>query len=53
LEGALAALDAVILLGTDEPEIRIAADRARACFERMGAAPLLRRLEVAVAGPVA
>ena len=43
----------VTLLDADEPEVRAAADAARAILERLGAKPLLARLETAVARPSA
>jgi tetratricopeptide (TPR) repeat protein len=45
---ALTALDAVTLLGTGDGEVADWAETARATFERLGAAPLLARLEEAV-----
>ncbi len=50
---ALACIDIVTLLDTDEPEVRAAADAARAILERLGAKPLLARVETAVARPSA
>ena len=44
---ALAQLDLVLLLGSDDPEATEAASEARATFERLGAAPFLERLESA------
>ncbi len=45
---ACVALDAVRLLGTDDPEIARAAEEARALFERLGAGPYLAKLEHAL-----
>jgi hypothetical protein len=38
-------------LDADEPEVRAAADSARTILERLGAKPLLARLEAALARP--
>ena len=48
---ALTVLDMVTLVGADEPEVRPAADWARATLARLGATPLLERLESAVSQP--
>ncbi len=45
---ALAQLDLVLLLGSDDPEAAEASSEARATFERLGAAPFLERLESAL-----
>src|SRR5437899_12619972 len=45
---ALACIDMATLLDTDEPEVRAAAQSARAILERLGAKPLLARLEAAM-----
>ena len=47
---ALTVVDMVTFLGPDEPEVRTAADWARATLSRLGAAPYLARLESAMAG---
>jgi class 3 adenylate cyclase/tetratricopeptide (TPR) repeat protein len=46
---ALCGLDAVHLLGPDEPEVRAMGDEARAIFEDLGARPFLERLDAALA----
>jgi ATP/maltotriose-dependent transcriptional regulator MalT len=46
-EAAVCALDMVIMLGTTTPEARAAADEAAALFRRLGAEPLLERLNEA------
>jgi hypothetical protein len=43
-EAAICALDLVMMLGTTAPEARAAADEAAALFARLGAQPLLDRL---------
>jgi len=48
---ALAVLDMVRLLGADEPEVKSAAEWARATLTRFGATPLVERLETALAVP--
>jgi len=48
---ALTALDMVELLGADEAELRAAADSARATLTRLGATPLLERLDAGLAKP--
>ena len=45
---ALAVIDAVTLLGPDEPELKAAAEWARATLTRLGAKPYLERLEEAL-----
>jgi class 3 adenylate cyclase/tetratricopeptide (TPR) repeat protein len=45
-----AVLDSVLLVGTDEPSVRAAAEEARAIFERVRALPYLERLDAAMAG---
>jgi len=45
---ALTGLDMVQLLDRDDPEVRAVADASRTIFERLGARPLLARLEAAV-----
>ena len=45
---ALAVIDAVTFLGADEPELKAAADWARATLTRLGAKPYLDRLETAL-----
>jgi class 3 adenylate cyclase/tetratricopeptide (TPR) repeat protein len=47
-EAAICALDLVIMLGTATPEARVAADEAAALFRRLGAEPMLERLNEAV-----
>ena len=44
-------LDAILLLGTDAPELRAAADHARAVFERVRARPYVDWLAAATTGP--
>jgi class 3 adenylate cyclase/tetratricopeptide (TPR) repeat protein len=52
-ERALMATTMTILLGTDDAEVRAAAEVARKTFRETGAAPLLARLDAAMArGPV-
>ncbi len=46
----LCQLDVASLIGPDEPSARAAADEAREIFTRLGAAPLLARLDAALAG---
>jgi tetratricopeptide (TPR) repeat protein len=46
-------LDAILLLGTDAPELRAAADHARAVFERLRARPYLDWLVAATGALVA
>ena len=50
-EGATEALDAVVLLGTDDAELRALAAQAREVLGRVGARPFLERLDAAIAGP--
>ena len=45
---ALTCIDMATLLDVDEPEVRAAADSAREILERLGAKPLLARLEAAM-----
>ena len=45
---ALTYIDMATLLDADEPEVRAAADSAHAILERLGAKPLLVRLEAAM-----
>ena len=45
---ALACIDMATLLDVDEPEVSAAADSAREILERLGAKPLLARLEAAM-----
>jgi class 3 adenylate cyclase/tetratricopeptide (TPR) repeat protein len=47
---ALSELDAIQLLGADEPDLRTAADEARAILEGLRARPLLERLAAATGG---
>jgi class 3 adenylate cyclase len=47
---ALCGLDAVLLLGPDEPEVRAMGDEARAIFVQLGATPFLERLDAALGG---
>ena len=44
---ALSAIDMLATIGTDEPEVRVAAEDARAAFVRLGARALLQRLDEA------
>ena len=46
---ALTTLEAVTVLGTSDPEVAGWVDGARATFERLRAAPLVERLDEAVA----
>jgi class 3 adenylate cyclase/tetratricopeptide (TPR) repeat protein len=46
-EAAVCALDLVIMLGTATPEARAATDEAAALFRRLGAEPMLERLNEA------
>ena len=48
---ALTALDMIELLGADEPEARTAAEWTRATLTRLGATPLVLRLDAALAQP--
>ena len=48
---ALAGIDMVTLLDTDVPEVRAVADSTRAILERLGARPLIARLETALSRP--
>ena len=48
---ALTFIDMATLLDADDAEVRAAADSARAILERLGAKPLLARLEAAMARP--
>jgi class 3 adenylate cyclase/tetratricopeptide (TPR) repeat protein len=50
-EGAAEALNAVVLLGTDDAELRALAAQAREVLGRVGARPFLERLDAAIAGP--
>jgi class 3 adenylate cyclase/tetratricopeptide (TPR) repeat protein len=50
-DGARAAVDAVWLLGTTDPQIAAAATEAAALFERLGAKPYLAKLEEAKRRP--
>jgi hypothetical protein len=45
---ALCGLDAVLLLGAAEPEVRAMGEEARVIFEDLGAQPFLERLETAL-----
>lgn len=47
---ALCSVDMATLLGPADPEVRAAAERAREILARLGAKPLLERLEAALAG---
>ena len=47
---ALTVVDMVTFLGPDEPEVKVAAEWARATLTRLGAAPYLARLESALSG---
>jgi hypothetical protein len=49
---ALIVVDMATFLGPDEPEVRTAAEWARATLARLGARPYLERLESALAGTV-
>jgi hypothetical protein len=49
-EAAVCALDLVIMLGTTTPEARALAEEAAAVFRRLGAQPLLDRLDEAIDG---
>jgi class 3 adenylate cyclase/tetratricopeptide (TPR) repeat protein len=53
LDLALCALDMATLLGPDAAGVSSAAEEARAILERIGARPLLLRLEAALGAPVA
>ena len=46
---ALTTLEAVTVLGTSDPEVAGWVDGARATFQRLRAAPLVERLDAAVA----
>ena len=48
---ALTAIDMATLLDPAEPEVRAAAESARETLARLGAKPLLTRLEAALARP--
>jgi hypothetical protein len=48
---ALTAIDALILLGPGEPELLAAGEEARAILARLGAKPILARLEAAMEQP--
>jgi len=48
---ALTAIDALTLLGPDEPELLAAGEDARAILARLGAKPILARLEAAMEQP--
>ena len=48
---ALTAVDALTLLGPDEPELHAAGEEARAVLARLGAKPILARLEAAMEQP--
>jgi class 3 adenylate cyclase/tetratricopeptide (TPR) repeat protein len=52
-EAAICALDLVIMLGTTMPEARTAADEAAGLFRRLGAEPMLERLNEAASGTAA
>jgi hypothetical protein len=47
-EAAVCALNFVTTIGGSEPEVRAAAEDARAVFERLGAQPFMKRLDAAV-----
>ena len=47
---ALTVLDMVSLLGAGEPDVQTAADWARTTFTRLGARPLLERLDAGMSG---
>jgi len=49
-EAAICALDLVIMLGATTPEARAAAEEAAALFRRLGAEPMLERLNEAASG---
>jgi class 3 adenylate cyclase/tetratricopeptide (TPR) repeat protein len=51
LEGAIAALEAVVLLGADDAELRALAGQAREVLGRVSANSFLARLDAAIAGP--
>ena len=51
LDEALAGIDMVTLLDVDEPEVRAVAENSRAILERLGAKPLLARLDAAMTRP--
>jgi hypothetical protein len=44
----LCALDAAILIGVDEPDVRAMADAARTTFVELGSSPFMARLEAAM-----
>ena len=48
---ALATIDALLLLGRDDPEIRSSAGEAREFLTRVGARPFLERLDALSAAP--
>ncbi len=52
VEAALARLDAIVALGADDEESAAWAEAARAVFTRLGAAPMLTRLEAALGAQV-
>ncbi|MGH3073624.1 MAG: hypothetical protein ACRDQC_01780, partial [Gaiellales bacterium] len=51
VEAALTAIQMATLLDPSDPDVRAAADAARELFTRLGAVPLLARLEAAVNRP--
>jgi class 3 adenylate cyclase/tetratricopeptide (TPR) repeat protein len=53
LDEALCGLDAVRILGVTEPEVRQIADSTREILVRLEAAPLIERLDTALAGAAA